>query len=365
MPTNVTSEYIAAENEFRKARTPEEKIKALKKMYAEVPKHKGTEKLIAEIKLKISKYRRLIEKEEKRKKRNESVIKKEGSAQIVIIGPTNSGKSLLLSKLTNAKPEIADYPFTTKKPIVGMMEYNGVKIQVIEVPAIYKGSSKNKSLFNIVRNCDLVVVLVRHVNEKNMVLDELKKANILLNVKKPDIVFRKTSSGGIDIIGKNLINISKKRIINILNEKGINNCVIRFNKKSTLNDLINSLNESLAYIKAIFVFNSSNSNVMDNFDFVLNDFGDNEIGKLKDIIWKKLGLIKVYTKEIGKKPMFDKPITLKKGSTVKDLAKGIHKDFVKKFKSARVWGKSVRFNGQNVGLDHVLNDGDVVEIYIK
>ncbi len=279
MPANVTAEYQAAELEYSRAKTTEEKIAALQKMLREVPKHKGSEKLQAELKTKLSKFKSQLKKEAKLRKTAHSVaIKKEGSAQVVLVGTTNSGKSTLLNRLTGSKVEVAAYPFTTKKPEVGIMDYKGVKIQIIEIPAIvenFYGSEKGPAYLGIIRTADVVVMLYNSDKERDMIVRELLKEDIDLPI----------------------------------------------------------------------IYYSGEENI-------------------KDLIWKMSGLIKVYTKEQGKKST-GIPFALRKGSAIRDLAVHIHKDFIQKFRHAKVWGKSAAFPGQQVGLDHVLQDDDVVQIYME
>jgi ribosome-interacting GTPase 1 len=281
MPTNVTYEYENAEKEYLQASTFSEKINCLKKMLTAVPKHKGTENLRNDIKRRISKYKSLVEKEKKVSKsgiRGES-IKKEGAARVILIGVTNSGKSTLLSKITNAKPLIADYEFTTKKPGIGTMDYDGVTLQVIEIPAItkdYLEKEKGPAYMGIVRDSDLIVIVSRNKEEVILIKKELIDAGIRFN--------------------------------------GI-------------------------------VLNSRD-------------------GKAKEKIWKKLKLIYVFTKTPGKNKDYP-PIALHKKSNVKELAGHVHKDFINRFDYARVWGKGAKFDGQRVGLGHVLKEKDIVELHLK
>src|SRR3989338_6939813 len=164
MPTNAGVEYSLALVEYNKAKTNEEKIRALEKVYAAAPKHKSAEKLLQEIKTKISKLKDKVEKERSKKAGGFSLsIKKEGVAQVALVGLPNSGKSYILNKLTAAKVEIAEYQFTTKMPEIGVMDYNGVKIQIVEVPAIFEGfmdSDKVPSFLAIARSADLIVVVI-------------------------------------------------------------------------------------------------------------------------------------------------------------------------------------------------------------
>lgn len=275
MPINATPQYGKAEEEYHKATTVAEKLKALQKMLRECPKHKGSESLQSEIKQKISKYKKLSDKERLSKKggRHSISIKKEGAATVMIVGTTNSGKSTLLKKITNAKPLIASYKFTTCKPEIGTMAYDGVLIQVVEIPAIikdYMESDNGATFLGIIRSADLLVI----TGDSKLVLKELQENNI-----------------------------SK--------------------------------------------------------DYILFQGEEN----IKDMIWNCLGIIRVYTKQPGKKKT-KVPIALKKNSSIKDMAEYVHRDFIKKFKFARIWGKSAKHDGMRVGLNHKLKDLDVVELHM-
>jgi len=281
MPINAGYEYENAEKEYLDAKTVPEKLKCLQKLLSVAPSHKGAEKLRNDIKQRISKYKKLIEKEKQTSKRGGKgfSIKKEGAARVVLIGITNSGKSTILSKITNAKPEIASYEYTTKKPEIGTMDYNGVIIQVIEIPAItkdYLEKEKGPAYLGIVRESNLIVLVHKNKEEIKLIKEELDDAGI-----------------------------SFKGIYATSTDKDI-----------------------------------------------------------KEKTWKNLGLIYVYTKTPGKEKDYP-PIALKKGSNVRDLALHVHKDFIKRFDYAKVWGTSAKFEGQRVGLTHNLKEGDAVELHLK
>tara|TARA_Y100000310_G_scaffold334750_1_gene415212 strand:+ start:4998 stop:5840 length:843 start_codon:yes stop_codon:yes gene_type:complete len=280
MPVNASLEYQLAEQKYREAETPADKLRALQVMYAKAPKHKSSEQLIKWIRETIKKYKDILAKEKQSKKgRSKYSIKKDGAATVVIVGYTNTGKSTLLKELTNAKPLIADYEFTTVKPEIATFDYKGVKIQLIELPAIvddYFDTVDGPSFLGIVRLSDLVIVMSRNEAERRKTVKELEYID--------------------DIQHK----------------------VIYYNGEK-------------------------------NFS---------------DIIWRNLGLVKVFTKLPGKPKAFP-PVSLKKGSTVKDLATYVHKDFVKKFKFGRVWGKSAKHGGMRISLNHKLKDDDVVELHMK
>jgi len=279
MPINAKPEYLKLETEYPFAKTVEEKLTILQKMLKVAPSHKGAEKLRNDIKQRIAKYKKLLEKEKKSKKGSKGFsIKKEGAAQVTIIGVTNSGKSTLLSNLTNAKPKIADYEFTTKKPEVGTMNYKGIIVQVIEIPAITKNSLEKEhgpAFWGITRDSDLIIITDK---DTTVVNSELKEAEIA-------------------------------------------------NKTITINPDINP-------------------------------------EKTKEIIWKNLDLIYVYTKSPGKQND-QPPVALPKKSTVRDLTLKVHKDFLRNFDYAKIWGPSAKHPAMRVGLNHKLKEEDVIEIHIK
>ena len=283
MPVNPDIHYQKAEQEYLEADTAEKKIKALKKMMSLAPSHKGSEGLRKQLKTRLAKLKYSQEKTRLRKKGGKNIfsIKKEGAASIVILGVPNSGKSTVLKKLTNADVKIAPYPFTTIKPEQGVLNYKGIKIQLIELPGIVESMELTEhglSIFSIIRNANLVLIIYEKKEEITFIKQELKEADL----DKP---------------------------------------IISITKKDTAEHM-------------------------------------------KEIIWKSLELIKVYTKQPGKKADYP-PVALKKGSTITALAERIHKDFAKKFRYAKVWGASAKFPGQTVGLEHVLQDEDQVELHMK
>lgn len=279
MPVNAGFEYSLAEEDVHRAKTPKEKLKALQKLLSVSPSHKSAEKLRSGIKQKIAKLREEIETQGKKKSGGKSLsIKKEGVAQICLIGTTQSGKTSFLNKNTNVNAEISTHPFTTIKPEIGTLDYYGIKLQIIEIPAITKDfimQEKGGIYLGIIKQCDLLVVFGKNKEEINLVFNELKENEV-----------------------------------------------------------------KVSYI----VFNNKEN--------------------IADRIWERLELIKVYTKQPGKEKDYP-PIALKKGATVKNLAEILHKDFVKKFKFARIWGKGAKFDGMQVGLNYKLNDNNAVEFHTK
>lgn len=376
MPTNVTVEYAKAEMEYQKAKTSEEKLECLYEMLKQAPGHKGAETLRAEIKTKISKLKdKLIKEKEKKKSSGSSLhVKKEGAAQVMIIGPPNTGKSSLLNSLTGAKTLVADYPYSTVKPGVAVLDYQTVKIQIVDLPPLMEGAAiKQTPLLSMVRNCDLILIVVDGISQLNLILNELRETNILINKEKPDINIIRDYTGGLEIIGEKLINADIDAVRKVLRDHGIANATVEIFSEVDLDDFFNVVDEKIAYVPALCILNKQDQKIESIIDKnhnsieLLNLSTKNNINLdlLKEKIWDYLKLVKVFTKEPGKPPTKKDPVTLKKGLSIKDMAQHIHKDFVKKFRYAKVWGKSAKHQGQTVGLEHKLEDDDVVEIHLK
>ena len=299
MTVNAHPEYINAEKDFYKADNDEDRLIALEKMISVLPGHKGAEKLRAQIKLRYKRLKEKIAKEKKAKKGgSRSGIKKE-DMQAVIVGKTKSGKSSLISLLTNAKPEIANYEFTTKYPIVGMMDYNSIGIQLIEDPAVESEYYDR----GVVNSADTILILVTDLIQ----IPEIEKITERALGKKI-IVFNK-----IDLLSEN----EKRKISATLQSKKYNFILISTKTKEGIEEL-------------------------------------------KEKLFKSFGRIRVYTKEPGKDKS-RKPIILFPESTVKHVAEKILKGFSSKIKETRIWGPSSKYSGQVVGLAHKLKDLDVVE----
>jgi len=304
MPVNAGPKYFAAEKKYLAARTKEEKIAALQEMIRALPKHKGSEHLLSELKRRLAKLKKEAEASKKSGKgKPKFSIRKEGAATICLIGVTNSGKSSLLNALTNAHAEVADYPYTTKLPEVGMMQYKDVQLQLIEVP-----SSFDKEMLSLLEMADECVALIdatQDIDEQR--IETLKVLNDSFDITEKPYFFIATKADSKDA-----------KLMKIRGNYG--------------------------YLE------------------VSAQFGQN-LEKLKELMWKNLGLIRVYTKEPGKAKVVP-AIALKKGATVKDVAKQIHKDFLKNFKFARIFNFT-KFSGKTVGLDYRVEDEDVIEIRTK
>ncbi len=389
MPTNVTAEYLAAEEEYRNARTIPEKIRALEKMYATVPKHKGTEKLRLQIKRKLSELRKELEKQRQLQKKGGGgysfSVKKEGAAQIVLVGLPNVGKSSLMKRLTNVEADVADYAFTTVEPIPGMMHYKDVQIQLVEVPGLVEGASLGKGmgtqLLSVIRNADAVAIVIDlskdPIKQMDLLLREFERAGIKLNRRRPRVEIKRTSSGGIIINGVENIRGEVSEVMKMLREERIHSAEVTVKEPVTLEEFADALDDSLVWRRAVIIANKGDAaGSKENYERLLKAYGERfkvipvsarrgvNLDELKETLYDLAGIIRVFTKSPGEDPAYP-PIAMKRGSTVIDVAKKVHKEFARNFRYARVWGKSVKFPGQRVGAEHVLEDGDVVEIHIR
>lgn len=384
MPANVTPEYLAAEEEYQQAKSPKEKLKALEKMLSLIPKHKGTEKMQMQIKRKISKIKEEIETKAKKISHGPVFnVKKEGAAQIALVGVPNVGKSLLLTQLTNAEVHVGDYPFTTTVPTPGMMEYNDVQIQLVEIPAVIKDVSLGKGfglqILSAIRAADAVALIIdlsqNPLEQMEILLDELEKGGIRLNEEPPDMEIVKKAEGGIDIRGRQYFKGDEHTIKEFLLKEKIHNAIIVFHSETTVEQFQGALDESIAFRPALILATKGDcKNSKENFAVLKSGFPSFDIvpvsaqkeinlEQVRKSIYYRLNIIRVYTKTPGEKVAYP-PITMKPQSTVHEAAGRIHKQFQRNFKYARIWGPSAKYEGQRVGSDHILEDGDIVEVHI-
>lgn len=323
MPANLPPQYFEAEKRYRQAKTPEEKIEALEAMLAIMPKHKGTDRLHGELRRKIAKFTEEAERKAATS-RASFYIKREGAGQVALVGLPNSGKSQLLAAVTDATPEVADYPFTTQVPNIGMMKFENIQIQIIDTPPITARGSRTW-LNNILRNADLLAIVVdlsdQPVTQTQIILKELES----IGVVPPDYP------------AQNDIGKRRRKMLLVGNKSDLSSATAGWNALKNSYPHIASTTISAAY-------------------------GDN-LEEFKKAIFNTLEIIRVYTKAPGKKPDLTEPVILKKGSTVKEAAESIHKDFKAKLKYAVVWG-SGKFDSQRVSQGHVLQDGDIIEFHI-
>jgi len=391
MPANLPAE---AKNKYRQAslaRKPEEKIRLLQEFMSMFPKHKGTENLRAQVKRKISLLKKEIE-EKKQKKSGTGgpkvFIEKEGDAQIVILGPTNVGRSSLLSILTNSKVLISSYPYTTTEPTPGMFNYKDLQLQMVETPAIMEGSSEGGSwglqTLTSARNADGIVLMVdlsqNPVEQFALISAELEKAKIVTRKPNARIEIEKKHMGAklkFIVLGR-LVDCSVKDLTRLLKSYGIRDATVKIWGEATFDDVEEAIFEGKVYRPAIILANKAdNPKAAERLEQLKEVVGDEMkilvvscaaklgLDELGSEIFDILNIIRIYTKDPNKRDASMRPFTIRKDSTVFDLAKRIHSDFYEQFSYAKVWSKRLRFSPQKVGGTFPLQDGDTVEIHTK
>jgi ribosome-interacting GTPase 1 len=328
MPANLPPMYFDAEKRFREAKTSESKIEALEEMLTIMPKHKGTDKLRADLRRRIAKLKELAQQKKGGSRRDLAyAIEKEGAAQIVVIGPPNTGKSALVKALTNANPEVAEFPHTTWKPSPGMAMYENIQFQLVDTPPITK-DYLDPWMADLMRRADMLLVLL------DLHDDPLQQVEETLAILKDLRIFPVGSPLPGDLKKPPFI----KKILVVVN---------KVDKDNHLADYHAFLELAEMSLPSIWVSSSTGRN----------------LGGLLRLLYELSELIRVYTKVPGKEPNKKAPFVLPKMATLEDLAGKIHKDFVSKLKFAKIWGTGV-FDGQLIQRDYVLHDGDVVEIHI-
>ena len=328
MPTNLPPEYFRAEQVFREAESSSAKITALEEMMSTIPKHKGTDKLRAELRRKISKLKTDQQKKKGAgKHESEFHIEKEGAGRVIITGAANVGKSSILAALTHATPAISEAPFSTWVPLPGMLMIDDIQVQLIDTPPLSKEHAQPE-LFDLIRSADLILITV---DLQATPFQQLEDSLKLLNEHK--IIPKQRQSESVD----------ERRIqfIPVL-------VVVNKDDNDQFDEDFIVFKELLEIKLPLVPISVTNKRNFDN---------------IKKRIFESLEIIRIYSKPPGKDADMTKPFIIKKGSTLEEFAGKVHHDFQQKLKTARVWGKNV-FDGQMVGKEHVLHDKDIVELHL-
>ncbi len=313
MPANLTPEYLAAEREYKSVHTQAEKVAALERMLATLPKHKGTEKLQADLRRRLSQARKESQKKGGAHAAPFYLIDKEGAGQVALLGPPNAGKSQLVAALTHAQPEVADYPFTTRFPTPGMMRFENVQIQLIDLPPI-SAEFTEPWIPHAVRNASLGLLLV-DVNDAD-VLDRIEFIEQTLE--------------------RHRLPPPKLLVGNKLDLPGASS------NFAALQELYGG---RYGYVG----ISASTGAGLDGFARALFD---------------ALDIVRVYTKIPGKQAELDAPFILRRGQTVQDAARLVHKDFAEHLKFSRLFHIAGNREGLMVERTHVVQDQDILEFHI-
>jgi len=327
MPANLTPQYLEADKRFKAARTTEEKVAALEEMLALIPKHKGTEHLQGDLKRRLAKLRAEAEQARRRRGGFSASVEREGAGQVVLVGPPNAGKSALVKCLSNAQPEVGDYPFTTRRPIAGMMPFINIQIQLVDLPAI-SDEYMESWVPSLVRPADLTLLVVDAA--KPSLLEDVEQVIAILGRSKVGLV-----SPGSPPPPLGWAYVGTLLVANKADAPSAEAAL----------DILRSYYSSRFPIQAV----SAQTGL--------------GLEPLRRMIYDGLGIVRVYSKPPGKEPSMHSPVVLSRGSTIVEMAAAIHKDFAQQLKFARVWG-GTKFSGQRVQRDYVVQEGDVIELHI-
>ncbi len=355
-----------------------EKINEIEAEMNRTQKNKATNAHMGLLKAKLAKLRRelLTVKDKSGGGEGGFDVSKTGVARIGFIGFPSVGKSTLMSKLTGVYSEVAAYEFTTLKAIPGVVKYNGANLQILDLPGIIEGAKdgkgRGKQVLAVAKTCSLIIIcldVTKPLTHKKIIERELEASGIRLNKKPANIKILKKERDGIHVTGGK---IPVDLIKGILHEFRISNAVVTIKGDPTVDEFIDAAEGNRKYIPAIYVLNKIDRITIDELDIISKipyslplsaEHGWNFDSLMKKI-WNYLDLIRIYPKPKGKPIDYDEPVILRsQRRKVSDFCNAIHRDILKKFKYAIVWGTSVKYEGhQKVGKDHILNDCDVVQI---
>jgi small GTP-binding protein len=363
--------------------TIEEQIKEIEEEIFNTQKNKATEHHIGKLKAKIAKLRaqQELQKVKGGGTGRRFYIKKSGDATVALVGFPSVGKSSLLNYLTGSKSEVAAYHFTTLEVIPGVMEYKSAKIQILDMPGLIKGAARGKGrgreVITAARAADIILLLGDVFNYRlDILMRELYDAGIRLDKQPPDISIAPENKGGIIIRSTvQLTKMTEREIAEIIRVYGIVNANVTLREDIDTDSLVDFLAGNRVYIPSVVAINkfdlrytSVEEKIKEtiNRDYLKVSAVTYEgLEELKETIYDTLGFIRVYLKPKGGKADLDEPLVILNGSTIRTVCEHLHRDFVDLFRYSLVWGKSAKFPGQSVGLNHSLADGDIVSIITK
>lgn len=361
----------------------QEKIRAIEEEMARTQVNKATNRHLGVLRARIA---RLEEQERERISRSKGKtgegfnVRKDGDATVVLLGMPSVGKSTLLNHLTNSNSKVGAWDFTTLTVIPGILKYRGALIQILDIPGIIRGASEGKGLgkriLSTTRSADLLLIVadVFNLGIRDVLLEEIRAIGIRPDEKPPNITIEKRDSGGIvitDLVG--MTEMDEKGMKEILREYKFHNSRVMVREDITYDKFVDVLLKNTVYIQTLTVINKidlvDSARVRElkksaNFDFLpISADNDLNLETLKERIFEKLDLIRIYMRPKGKKADFLEPLIVRNGSNIENIADKIHGDLKNDLRFTRVWGKSVKFGGQKVGLNHRPMDEDIVTFY--
>ncbi|WP_455391590.1 OBG GTPase family GTP-binding protein [[Eubacterium] cellulosolvens] len=365
--------------------TIEEQIKDIEDEIKNTQYNKATQHHIGKLKAKLARLRDELDKRSAQRAGAVSkgyAVRKSGNATVAIVGYPSVGKSTLLNKITDADSDVGEYQFTTLSIIPGIMEYRGAKIQILDMPGLIKGASKGKGkgkeVISAARSADLLLLMVDVFNYNiDTLINELYEAGFRLNQQPPDITIKKQDRGGINVnTTVKLTQTTEEIISSILKSYGYVNADIVIREDITDDQLIDFISGNRIYIKGIVVVNKTDLIPKSEYDAMIAGIRgfkiipisastEKGLEKLRKSIYNSLQFIRLFMRPQGGKTDYEEPLVIKSNSTIGMVCDILHRDFRKKFRYAMIWGRSAKFPGQIVGLNHLLQDKDVVTIVIR
>lgn len=388
MVTNLPPDAKAKWEEVTLTRNPEDRLRLMGEFLSLVPKHKGTDRMCSQIKRQMSLLRQEIEEKKRAAKRRSApsyFIEKAGAAQVAIVGPTNVGRSSLLRAVTNSAVEVGPWPFATRVPTPGMLPYKDIQFQLVEAPPIVEGSSEGRAdgfqVLSLARNADALMIMVDLTDDPGgnylMVKEELENSRILTVEPEGEVeITRRGHGSDIQFVWEGtLVGCSTEEVVGLLSEYKIRSALVRVRGRVTIDVVEDAVFGNAVYRPTIVIANKADlvadESVVESVREsakpldVLAISAEKTPG-LSELLGSRLfdllGIIRVYTKQPGEEPARE-PIVARSRITVGELAKMIHSDFYVRFRYARLWGPSAKFDSERVGLERELSDGDVVQLH--
>ena len=391
MPANLPPEAKAKWNQALAEKNPKKKLQAFQEFLSAIPKHKGNERLRAQIKTKIATLKDEIAAQRRKPGGSHSswAVEREGAAQIMIFGPTNAGRSSLLRALTNAQPTVGAYEFTTQRPVPGMLSYEDVQFQLVELPAPQINGKGNYQIqpeaTDLIRTCDGLLLVVDLTSNPLHQFEYINNAlkEIRISIQNPSScveIIRQKGSGEVRIAASGTqISTRPEQVRELLHSYGLKNALVRIYGNVSLDDVEDAILENVTIYKPCLLIGNKldllieketpmklAERIKDQLPMLLisslTGQGLSQVGKE---IFRCLGLIRVYTKDPNQSKPSGQPFVVHAGTTIKELARSIHSDLAERYRYSRIWGPTSKFAGERVGPEHVLGDQDIVEIHAE
>lgn len=353
-----------------------DRIEELEEKLDKTPVNKATEKERGRLKGQIAKLKeQQIQQQKGTGDTSGYAVEKKGNATVALVGFPSVGKSTLLNHLTNAESETGEYEFTTLDVKPGMLKHKGANIQILDVPGLIGGAAEGrgggKQVLSVVRNADLILIMLdpEKMREEE-ICKEVYDVGLRMNKTPPDMVVEKKDRGGLTI--SNRSDLAEDTIKDMLRQEGYNNANLIIREDMSLDEFIDGLMANRKYLPGIKVVNKKDlipeekiSDFEEDYDLLISAEEEENLESLKELIFKRLELIRIYMKKKGEEPDRDEPLILRKGNTVEDAMETLPGNMKERFKHARVTGDSSKFPEQKVGMEHELMDEDMLELKLR